>query len=119
MYNRIKNIVNIDYSTTINNFINSSSIDESNDNSISDILKLQFEKEELLHTKYNDITYNLMETLDKIDISNFKLPEEEFDCIIGGGGLKGYYIYGSMLILKKMIFNKNKNALKALYTKGS
>lgn len=71
---------------------------------IENKVKEEFNGIELLHNKnIDDITNNIISSIDNVDYSKIKLPEKEFDCIITGGGLKGYYVYGSLLILKKLI----------------
>jgi len=48
------------------------------------------------------LTYTILEYIENIDIRHNILQEKHFDCIISGGGLKGYYIFGICKILKKM-----------------
>lgn len=71
---------------------------------IKEIINKKFNKVELLHNdKIDDIGYNIIKSINEMDISTMKIPEKEFDCIITGGGLKGYYVYGSLLILKRLL----------------
>jgi len=66
----------------------------------------KYVNEDIISTSFNDISYKLLENIDKIDVSELKFPTKEFDCILSGGGFKGYYLFGAAQILKKMIKNK-------------
>ncbi len=48
------------------------------------------------------ISNSILQHIENIEITSHKLKENNFDCIISGGGLKGYYNFGTCIILKKM-----------------
>jgi hypothetical protein len=50
----------------------------------------------------NIVTNNILQYIDNINVSNNNIKEKYFDCVISGGGLKGYYNFGICKILKKM-----------------
>jgi len=72
-------------------------------NIINNIIKECYKKESILDKSYDDITNKILDNIEKIDISKFKFPKKKFDCIFYGGGLKGYYLFGAVVILRKMI----------------
>ena len=112
--NIINDIVNDDNKDSknaniINDIVNDDNKDSKNANIINDhdyiiqIVNTKFDSEDLLNKKYDDIVSNIFDTIKNYDVSNLSLPSEHFDCIVNGGGIKGYYVYGSLIILKKMM----------------
>jgi hypothetical protein len=73
------------------------------ENYITNIINEEFTDIHLLHNNSTEISYELLNTINNISFDDIIFPSNEFDCIITGGGLKGYYVYGSLIILKKLI----------------
>ena len=93
---------NINTDTNINvNILNNLEYDEY----IRELNDIKFEKTELLYKTYDDITSRIFDEINNVDISKYILPSDHIDCVVTGGGLRGYYIYGSLMLLKKMIDN--------------
>jgi len=74
-------------------------------NIINSIIEDCYENEDILNKSYNDITFKILDNIENIDVSKYKFPKKKFDCILSGGGLKGYYLFGAIIILRKMIDN--------------
>lgn len=77
------------------------------DNYLHEIVEQQFKSVHKLHKKYSDCTSVIFSTikskLSDTKILNVKYVPELYDCMILGGGLKGLYVYGSLILLKKLI----------------
>ena len=96
-------------SKSINTINSTNSIKSPNINEHDYILRIinnKFESEELLHKKFDDYTSSIFDTIKNKNPSSLKLPSKKCDCVILGGGLRGYYVFGSLILLKKMIDNK-------------
>jgi len=65
-----------------------------------------YNNEEILKKSFDDITTKILDNIEDIDVSELKFPKKKFDCVFMGGGLKGYYLFGAIIILRKMINNK-------------
>ena len=74
-----------------------------------------FINKDIILSYSDDVSYRFIDVINKIDVTKFKIPEKEFDIVIAGGGLKGYYNFGACEILKKMIKN---NQIKIRYYTG-
>lgn len=79
------------------------------ENTFKNLVDNYFNREDLLTENIDDISYKFLNALIENYIPKESFPEYEFDIIIGGGGLKGYYVFGAMEIIKKMI---NANLIK-------
>jgi hypothetical protein len=67
------------------------------------IVNSKFKSVHILKKDYDDITTNFFDNIKKKDVSKYILPSDYFDCIVLGGGIRGYYVYGSLILLKKMM----------------
>ena len=67
------------------------------------IVNLKYRSTNKLFKKYNDYSSKIFESIKNHNIEKYVLPAKEIDCLVLGGGLKGYYVFGSLLLLKKMI----------------
>ena len=74
-----------------------------------------FVNKDIILSYSDDVSYRFIDVINKIDVTKFKMPVKEFDVVIAGGGLKGYYNFGACEILKKMIKN---NQIKIRYYTG-
>lgn len=70
---------------------------------IHQIVNLKYKSVELLKAESTNFTNTFFESIKQTDITQYKLPSDYFDCIILGGGMKGYYVYGGIILLKKMM----------------
>jgi len=70
---------------------------------IIEIINLKFKGINILKKEYNNTATKIFELIKLKDTEKLKLPSDYFDCIVLGGGLKGYYVYGSLILLKKMM----------------
>ena len=75
-------------------------------NIINYIIEDCYNDESILNKSYDDITSKILDNIENIDVTKLKFPKNKFDCIFSGGGLKGYYLFGAVIILRKMIDNK-------------
>ena len=78
-------------------------ININNYNYIFKIVNSKFKSKDILFKKYDDITSKIFDTIKDVNIDKYILPADEIDCIVLGGGLKGYYVFGCLLLLKKMM----------------
>jgi hypothetical protein len=72
-------------------------------NIINNIVKDYYKKEDILNKSYDDITNKILDSIENVDIKKLKFSKKKFDCILYGGGLKGFYLFGAIVILRKMI----------------
>lgn len=77
---------------------------KTNDN-LNKLINDYFVNKDIILSCSDDVSYRFIDVINKIDVTKFKFPEKEFDVVIAGGGLKGYYNFGACEILKKMIKN--------------
>lgn len=61
-----------------------------------------FENEDVILSHSPNLSYAFTKQIDQIKSNNLKFPEYEFDVVIAGGGLKGFYNIGACEVLKKM-----------------